>query len=205
MTLDIAALRALAEKATRGVADGQPLIAATGRMHMVGPAVDGADYDAKVAQAKADAALWNAARTALPEALDEIERLRRFIAASKECAKGNYIAHVDNENRRLHATFRRVVAEATAGGKLHFDMSICEWCHEKWPKVDDQTIEETKQKARVHAYSCTAHPMRAEIAALRAALLEACDLAECALPAVPMDMSDELARLSALRAVAGGK
>ena len=80
---DITALRALLAAGTPGEADGTGLVAATGKMHMVGPPVDGDDYDARSAQIRADAALWNGIRAQLPELLDEVERLRAIATVCK--------------------------------------------------------------------------------------------------------------------------
>lgn len=97
----------------------------------------------------------------------EVARLSELVAASREVNDATSIAEVEHENERMRATFQRAIDEAQASGMFRINFSGCEWCEEVWPKVDDQTIEETRAKAEAHARSCKKNPM--------AALREKCD------------------------------
>jgi len=116
---------------------------------------------AKQSQAMRDAQFLAAARTAIPELLDECERLEAEGAAwSDLCNKQNALLE---EKYRVS------------------DSNVCGWCRmaagdpEQLPAdVKRYTLAEVRE----HTLTCANNPLVAEANKLRAALLEVCDLAE---------------------------
>jgi len=178
-TPTLQAWKEAADKATRADADGQPLIAATGRMHMVGPPVEGANYDARCAQIRADAALWNLARTAVPECIAECERLR----ADAETAWAN------------EAATSELLGEMTAErDDLRDKLRVTEGMVEALGDVNVAHVERDEA--------------RADRDRLRALLREACEIAQTFDDFRDEDtgaqFTNERERLAELRVLAGG-
>lgn len=122
MTLDIAALRALAEAATRPpweaaeVIHDNELIANVIRTRDgFLPSVQQGDY-ATIDYTPEDAAFIAAARTALPEALAEIERLRAEVAALRRPSNAAFREALDrNEQLRAALLESCDISDALAG------------------------------------------------------------------------------------------
>ena len=76
----------------------------------------------------------------------------------------------------MRAAFKKFVTAARAGDALNFGFSGCEWCHQLWPKSDDDALEQVEERARQHVYTCASHPLKIERDALREMLAEAIDL-----------------------------
>ncbi len=114
------------------------------------------EYDAEIARLEYDAEIAR-----LRELVDFLEKAQQVTPADIV-----RVAALADENDRMRAAFRDVLAHLKAGTAFH--MSACEWCGEAWPKCDDQPREVTEQVAREHLYACAKHPLRIECEHLRA-------------------------------------
>jgi hypothetical protein len=122
----------------------------------------------------ADAALIVAAVNSLPEILDENERLINALVESQRAG-----AAVSIEAQRLAAEVERLTAALDEReGDMHMRIRL----------GYDKTVADT---------------WRAENERLKALCLEACGIAWLALPDIPLDMSDEVNRIAAIKREVG--
>lgn len=84
---------------------------------------------------------------------------------------------VADENAYLRKGFSEAANNLAAGSSVL--MSMCEWCGEKWPRLEGCKPHEAEAHARQHVYRCSKHPMKAERDALRSQLDEALNCFLC--------------------------
>ncbi len=98
----------------------------------------------------------------------ELETLRTYVAACKEVATAKDVLWFQQENERMRAAFAKMVKRIENGESFSVRLSGCEWCGAMWPKLDEDSFDHVKERARRHAYTCPDHPLRIERDALAA-------------------------------------
>jgi len=102
-----------------------------------------------------------AAELELSKAREEIDQLREFIAASKECSTAATVVAVHEDNERYRTAFEQTL-DRMKSGDYRIKSVSCSWCQEEWPHLDGESTDAAKQHAREHAFSCVSHPLRIE-------------------------------------------
>lgn len=118
--------------------------------------------------------------TTLDEALIEIRGLRETLDAVNALdvsAVADEYRRIDAENERMRRVFKEFVDAHAKDQPLTFGASCCEWCEELWPSTANKTRDETIAAAKEHLRTCTKHPLKAENARLRKALVAVCSAA----------------------------
>jgi hypothetical protein len=109
----------------------------------------------------------------LEAARAEVDRLSALVSVSpddvREVADEN--TRVEAENERLRQAFDELIKSLDAGGTIR--SAFCSWCNQRWPHLDGETYEVTRQYANDHLKTCPAHPLRADLFAAQAEIASA--------------------------------
>ena len=97
----------------------------------------------------------------------EIVAMRELIDASREVAEAADVFSLRSEIDRMRLAFRQMVDKFAGGVGFQINFSGCEWCEEIWPKVEGQSVEQTREVALLHVRHCAKNPIAAELDALR--------------------------------------